>query len=470
MGWRGDRRATTADAEYGPRVSRGGAFSVTTLRRNVHGTYSDRKRDISVLEPSVPALKFHPNQSLALEFVKGHLMGGGAESLPGALPGHSLGGCIYADEPGSGKTAVTVCFLKELFQKNRAAPCLLVVKKSLLGNWENEFEKWNWPSDVRIWHLKGANRGGSKAKHVRDTRVGQKRGRKRGVSREVRDWVRLGGVLLGTYARIWSLLGKEEDAVEELATRNMIREKTAVVICDEAHEMRNEATFAYKAISNLDTPRCLLITGTPLQNDYGELYNLLCLARPHHVPHAALRLIPSNGSLDTVKAEGRSKALAGVREPNSLTAEREKRARAAFTEAIAKPLSPDKEADERVRDLKKVKKALEWLKPLMKMYICRTPGILEKKLPELFEYALILAPPKPQLNALQAFRRTTKCCNLLKEEMAEATICGHPSLYAAEICRDSRMEARRSFKNNEERMWRSLCQRRLANYSAKRRR
>eukprot|EP00271_Cylindrocystis_brebissonii_P022547 TRINITY_DN8716_c0_g4_i2.p1 TRINITY_DN8716_c0_g4~~TRINITY_DN8716_c0_g4_i2.p1 ORF type:complete len:742 (+),score=136.00 TRINITY_DN8716_c0_g4_i2:181-2226(+) len=424
----------------------------------------DLKSDISVLEPSVPALKFHPNQRLALEFVRGHLMGGGPESLPG----HSLGGCIYADEPGSGKTAVTICFLKGFFQKYPEAPCLLVVKKSLLGNWENEFKKWNWPSDVRIWHLKGANHGCSKAKQERDTKVGQKRDRKRGVSREVRDWARLGGVLLGTYARIWSLLGREEDGVEELATRNMIREKTAVVICDEAHEMRNEATFAYKAISNLKTPLRLLITGTPLQNDYGELYNLLCLARPHHVPDAALRLIPSEGSSDTVKAEGGFKDLVGVREPTSLRAEREKRARAAFSEVIAKQLSPEKETDKRVKDLEKVKKALAWLKEQMKMYICRTPGILEKKLPELSEYALILMPPKPQLEALQAFRRTTVRCNLLKEEKAEATICAHPSLYAAEICRfDSRMDARRSFKNNEERMWKILCQQRSANFSAK---
>eukprot|EP00271_Cylindrocystis_brebissonii_P000681 TRINITY_DN10861_c0_g1_i2.p1 TRINITY_DN10861_c0_g1~~TRINITY_DN10861_c0_g1_i2.p1 ORF type:complete len:1514 (-),score=230.96 TRINITY_DN10861_c0_g1_i2:308-4246(-) len=67
------------------------------------------------------------------------------------------GGCVFAGEPGMGKTAVTVVFLSAFFAKYPKGQCLLVLKKGLLENWQGEFEKWRRvaPNNdpCRMWYL-----------------------------------------------------------------------------------------------------------------------------------------------------------------------------------------------------------------------------------------------------------------------------------------------------------------------------
>jgi SNF2 family DNA or RNA helicase len=49
------------------------------------------------------------------------------------------------------------------------------------------------------------------------------------------------------------------------------------VICDEAHHVSHEKTNEYKGVLALRAELCWLVTGTPIQNDEKELYNLYSL-------------------------------------------------------------------------------------------------------------------------------------------------------------------------------------------------
>lgn len=53
-----------------------------------------------------------------------------------------------------------------------------------------------------------------------------------------------------------------------------------LVICDEAHRLKNDKTKTSLAISQLPAKRRLLLSGTPIQNDLDEFFALVSLCNP----------------------------------------------------------------------------------------------------------------------------------------------------------------------------------------------
>lgn len=65
-----------------------------------------------------------------------------------------------------------------------------------------------------------------------------------------------------------------------------------LVICDEAHRLKNDKTKTSLAISQLPAKRRLLLSGTPIQNDLDEFFALVSLCNPNvvgeNITHTAL--------------------------------------------------------------------------------------------------------------------------------------------------------------------------------------
>lgn len=53
-----------------------------------------------------------------------------------------------------------------------------------------------------------------------------------------------------------------------------------LVICDEAHRLKNDRTKTARVINDLPAPMRLLLSGTPIQNDLDEFFALITLANP----------------------------------------------------------------------------------------------------------------------------------------------------------------------------------------------
>jgi DNA repair and recombination protein RAD54B len=157
-------------------------------------------------------------------------------------------GCILADDMGLGKTLQTIALLWTLIKQNpvyRAAPvvkkALIVCPVSLIRNWKNEFKKW----------LRHTNIGVLEFEDSKTTRLSMFDGK-------------VFNVLIIGYERLRMV-------ADDLAESHDID----IVICDEGHRLKTVKNKSAKAIEALNTPRRVILSGTPIQNDLGEFYAMV---------------------------------------------------------------------------------------------------------------------------------------------------------------------------------------------------
>ena len=162
-------------------------------------------------------------------------------------------GMILGDEMGLGKTIQVISLLHHfIYTEHQEGPYLVISPLSTLKNWMREFCTW---TDIHVcfYHSEGKGKD------------------ERGLIRHF-NWYYKGlparslykfNVLLTTYEVVmkdWGVLGDIQ---------------WTGVVMDEAHRMRNNNCKFIQFVSNIKTRHKLLLTGTPLQNNTGELWPLL---------------------------------------------------------------------------------------------------------------------------------------------------------------------------------------------------
>jgi len=169
------------------------------------------------------------------------------------LHDHGING-ILADEMGLGKTLQTISLLTYLREVRGArGPHLIIVPKSVVGNWIKEFRMWS-PS------IKAVRMGGTKEERQR--------------ARE--EFLKPDGSS-GKY-KFDALVCSYEAVLKEKSLLGKIPWKYLII--DEAHRIKNENSSLSKAVRMIETEFRLLITGTPLQNNLHELWALLNFLLP----------------------------------------------------------------------------------------------------------------------------------------------------------------------------------------------
>ncbi|KAI2626479.1 chromatin remodeling complex SWI/SNF, component SWI2 and related ATPase [Hypoxylon sp. NC1633] len=165
-----------------------------------------------------------------------------------SLYNNNLNG-ILADEMGLGKTIQTISLITYLIERKfQQGPYLVIVPLSTLTNWNLEFEKWA-PSVSRIVYKGPPN---TRKQHQEKIRQGKFQ------------------VLLTTYEYII----KDRPILSKIKWFHMI--------IDEGHRMKNSNSKLSATISQYYNTRFrLILTGTPLQNNLGELWAMLNFVLPN---------------------------------------------------------------------------------------------------------------------------------------------------------------------------------------------
>ena len=164
---------------------------------------------------------------------------------------------ILADEMGLGKTVQIIAFLGSLWTEYKAGPFLIVVPNSTLPNWVREFEKW-------LPHLRVVPYWGE----VETRRTIDKYELFHAKTSKLRRSVKAHVVIASDVA----VRG------DSLPLRKV--GKWDVMIVDEGQNLKSGHSLLLRKLNEMETDHRLIMTGTPLNNNIGELFNLLNWLEP----------------------------------------------------------------------------------------------------------------------------------------------------------------------------------------------
>jgi superfamily II DNA or RNA helicase len=152
-------------------------------------------------------------------------------------------GGVLADDMGLGKTLQTIAhLLTEKEQGRRDRPSLVVAPTSLVGNWRRELSRF--APQLRVVVLHGAKR------------------------KQVVDRIISADVVLTTYP----VVVRDEDLLTSRPWH--------LLVLDEAQAIKNPRSLAHRTVRQLDARHRLCLTGTPIENNLGELWALFDFLMP----------------------------------------------------------------------------------------------------------------------------------------------------------------------------------------------
>ena len=176
-------------------------------------------------------------------------------------------GALLADDMGLGKTIQTIAFL---LLKKEEGPSLVVAPASVAPNWKTEMEKFAPTLKVQILNF-AADR------------------------QQVVEEAEAGDVIVTTYGIL-------------LSYQDILTEKHWNVAClDEAHIIKNRGAKTSAAAMKIQSNYRVMLTGTPVQNHLGELWNLFQFVNPGllgNYEHFSQKfIVPIEGYHDKEKQE-----------------------------------------------------------------------------------------------------------------------------------------------------------------------
>ncbi|KAF8441415.1 P-loop containing nucleoside triphosphate hydrolase protein [Boletus edulis BED1] len=300
-----------------------------------------------VLDPIV-AKHLRPHQIEGLCFLYECVMG---------LRKHEGQGCILADEMGLGKTLqawITIALVWTLLKQNPygsgagvIGKALIVCPVSLINNWRAEFRKWLGRDRVGV--LAG-DKDKSQIKQFMNSRVHQ--------------------VLVIGYEKLRSV-------INDLTYCNP---PIGLIVCDEGHRLKsanNKTSMMFKA---LRTPRRIILSGTPIQNDLSEFHAMADFCNP--------------GLLDDYNTFRR-----------------------VYEVPILKSRAPGRTAKE--LEIGEARSAQ--LSTIAKSFVLRREAtILRNYLPPKYEYVVFVTPSKLQLSMFATILKPEKLDTIIEGSTAES--------------------------------------------------
>ncbi len=155
-----------------------------------------------------------------------------------------LGACL-ADDMGLGKTVQVLTLIQKEWEAGTRRPVLVICPTSVVGNWQKEAARFTPQLPVMVHHGIGRRKGSTF---------------QREADRQA--------MVISSY----SLLHRDIEALKEVEWDG--------VVLDEAQNIKNAETKQSKAARSLDAAYRLALTGTPVENNVGDLWSIMEFLNP----------------------------------------------------------------------------------------------------------------------------------------------------------------------------------------------
>ncbi|XP_049826069.1 transcriptional regulator ATRX homolog isoform X4 [Aethina tumida] len=258
------------------------------------------------------------------------------------------GGCILAHCMGLGKTRQVITLLHTLFS-HKSVPiqhALVVCPMSTVSNWDNEMNL----SLKDVDNIPFSSFSICKQKDKL---------RKKLI---VETWWNRCGILVISYDTYESLtrdsaLSKLDEGTRKILIEALTDPGPDLLICDEGHLLRTDQSLRSIALNKVKTKRRIVLTGTPMQNNLLEYYQMVNFVKPNLL-----------GTLNEFKTN------------------------------FVNPIRNGQYDDSTTEDCRLMKKRTHVLNQLLKETVQRMESnVLEKYLPNILDYAVFI-----KLGPLQA--------------------------------------------------------------------
>ncbi|KAG5138596.1 hypothetical protein JHK82_023327 [Glycine max] len=363
----------------------------------------------------IPDIKesLFPHQQEGFEFIWTSLAGTIDLAELKRVDMHTEGGCIISHAPGTGKTKLTMVFLQTYLQLFPKCLPIIIAPANILLTWEDELRKWNL--GIPFHNLNNAELSGNE-QDINEVDLSGNQRQNKDAIRMVKlcSWYKEKSILLISY-HLYERLARglcEDDGKKEKKNKKMkkgkkrartreyietamgkvLRDYPGLLILDEGHTPRNQRSYIWKVLSESRSQKRVLLSGTPFQNNFLELYNILCLMKPSFP--------------DSIPQELKKFCQSRLRKE-----------RKASKYASYEPIYSGNSADEKIKQLKSL------MNPFVHVH---KGSILQKNLPGLRDCVLVLKPDRLQQETLDIIDSSQ---NILNFEHKLALVSVHPSLF-----------------------------------------
>lgn len=358
----------------------------------------------------VPGIRngMYPHQQEGFEFIWKNIAGSISIEKAKKFTSNGEGlGCIISHAPGTGKTRLTIMFLQTYLQLNPDCLPLIIAPCSMLLTWEEEFRKWN--VGIPFHNLNSSEYSGKESvSAVNLLKNDRQHGNDLSSMRLVKlfSWKNEKSVLGISYQLFEELAninvlveggkkkakGKDNDVAGQI--RKMLLKLPGVLVLDEGHIPRNRDSQIWKVLLEVKTKRRIMLSGTPFQNNFEELWNTFRVVRP--------KFFDDINSQNLGTCTEKSKRVKRMKEKWAL-----------LTNNIG-------DNDEQ---------KLEELKNMIRDFVHVYKGtILKEKLPGLRDNVIVLSPTSLQKDLIDVVQGR----NFFKRQHLQSLISVHPSLLPPE--------------------------------------
>ena len=160
------------------------------------------------------------------------------------LSNWGLGACL-ADDMGLGKTVQTLAMIQHERVGGEQRPVLLVCPTSVVDNWRKEALRFTPDLSVMVHHGSSRRKG-----------------------EQFKDLVAKHAIVVSSY----SLLHRDYAQLKDI--------EWAGIILDEAQNIKNAETKQSRAAKQLESKYRIALTGTPVENNVGDLWSLMDFLNP----------------------------------------------------------------------------------------------------------------------------------------------------------------------------------------------
>ncbi|KAM8714868.1 hypothetical protein ACLKA7_001991 [Drosophila subpalustris] len=222
--------------------------------------------------------KLKPHQIDGVKFMYDSCYGGIDHSKK-----NSGSGCILAHCMGLGKTLQLIALLHTVisFKELNTTKVLVLCPKSTVMNWADELQRWLGPlkskTNIKVFVFPDSSDISDKLRVLEEWSLSSTN--------------RAGCLLVGyeafrtlvfyhSYKNRGNLSSSKLESIRDLVNKYLLEPGADLVVCDEGHIIKNSKSAISLAVAKIITPKRIILTGTPIQNNLKEYYSMVNFIKP----------------------------------------------------------------------------------------------------------------------------------------------------------------------------------------------